>query len=274
MEEIIKIMLSSFETAKESGSYFLFYLLALGLGLAISWDRYSKSESHDNWMLEEAKQKIALWPFLYGLISLLLVAANPLAIWILNRLTPMENQYTKVWSLLLLLFISAYGVVCFLSLLREERQKVILLVGFILVIGLSGSFYGLMSPQTNQPSGNEEQQVIEYLQENKLQEEIRLMASDPVVEYVGYYAPEIKLIYGKDLYTANLDLGIMDLYDSGLLGVYQAINDPVNSLEQIAESGILYDCNVIILKEFGKEPETIGKYQLKKKIGSYLIYMR
>lgn len=274
MEEIIKTMLSSFETAKASGSYFLFYLLALGLGLAISWDRYSKTEKRDNWMLEEAKQRIPLWPFLYGLLSLLLIVANPLTIWFFQKLTPMEEQYTKIWSVLLLLFLSSYGVVCFLSLLREEKQKVILLAGFIIVIGLAGNFYGFLSPEKEEDEGKDLQQVVEYLLENHVQEEIRLMAADPIVEYVGYYAPQIKLVYGKDLYTSNLDLGIMDGYDPGLLTLRRAVNYPKDSLEQIAEGGVLYDCNVIVLPEFEREAKALGSYKLKEKIGAYLIYIR
>ncbi|MBR4983803.1 MAG: hypothetical protein IKY94_14760, partial [Lachnospiraceae bacterium] len=73
MKEIIRIMLSAFQETKESGSYMLFYLLALGLGLAVAWDRYGKTEMEDNWMVEEAKKQIQLWPFLYGLLSLVLV---------------------------------------------------------------------------------------------------------------------------------------------------------------------------------------------------------
>ena len=54
MREILKIMISTFQETKASGSYVLFYFLALGLGLAVAWDRYSKTKMEDNWMLEKA----------------------------------------------------------------------------------------------------------------------------------------------------------------------------------------------------------------------------
>ena len=86
-------------------------------------DRYGKTEMEDNWMLEEAKKQIQLWPFLYGLLALLLVVMNPLSAWILNKITPVAGQYYKTWGLLLFLFLCAYGMVCFLSLLREKKEK-------------------------------------------------------------------------------------------------------------------------------------------------------
>ena len=96
MKQVIEMMFSSYETAKQGGSYFLFYILALGLGLAISWDRYSKTDTKDNWMLEEAKQKIQLWPFLYGLCSLFFIAGNPVSVWLLDKLWPLEGRYFKL----------------------------------------------------------------------------------------------------------------------------------------------------------------------------------
>ena len=137
MRAILEIMISTFQQTKESGSYVLFYFLALGLGLAVAWDRYSATKMEDNWMVEVAKKKIQLWPFLYGLCAMILVVANPLAIWIFNRLTPIAGQYYKVWSILLFLFLCAYGIVCFLSLLRERTQQIILIGGFVVLIGLA-----------------------------------------------------------------------------------------------------------------------------------------
>jgi len=98
--------------------------LALGLGLAVAWDRYGKTELEDNWMVEEAKKQIQLWPFLYGLLALVLVVMNPLAVWMINKITPVAGQYYKVWALLLFLFLCAYGMVCFLSILREKKQRI------------------------------------------------------------------------------------------------------------------------------------------------------
>ena len=272
MAQITELMLSSFERAKENGSYFLFYILALGLGLAIAWERYGKTKTENNWMLEEAKQRIPLWPFLYALLSLLLVVANPAAIFFWNKLSPMADQYTKTWPFLMLIFISAYGIVCFLSLVREEKQKVILLAGFILIIGLAGNCYGLLPRENHRPDKEEEKRVTEYLQQKE--ENLSLLAPQKLLEYVGVFAPEIKPVYGKDLYTPNLDLGIMDGYDSSLMGLYEAMKNPKENMEQIAESAYLYDCHVLVVNTFENAPDQVGKYRLEKEMGKYLIFVR
>lgn len=274
---MIEMMFSSYESAKQGGSYFLFYILALGLGLAISWDRYSKTEAKDNWMLEEAKQKIQLWPFLYGLCSLFLVVANPLAVWVINRISPLEGRYFKLWALLLFTFLSSYAIVCFLSLLREENKKVILLSGFIVLIGLGGNFYGLLSDRSSEDLYEKEQQVIAYLQEENLKqkeptEEIRLLAPEEILEFAGIHAPGIKLIYGKDLYTQGLDLGIIDAYDPGLLLVYEAMKEPAENLEIILEAARYYDCNALVLSPSENLPGELGNYKKEEIIGDYVIY--
>lgn len=273
MKQITEIMYSSYETAKQGGSYFLFYILALGLGLAISWDRYSKEETKDNWMLEEAKQKIKLWPFLYGLCSLFLVVGNPLTVWFLDKIGSVQEQYYKLWSLLLFTFLSSYAIVCFLSLLREEKKKVVLLLGFIVLIGLSGNFYGLLSERSGGKTMVDEQLVMEYLQQEKAEEEIRLLADEKVLEFAGGHTPEVKLIYGKDLYTPGLDLGITDTYDPGLLAVYEAMKDPKEQQEIILEAAVYYDCNALVFSNWEDSPEQLGRYEKKESIGDYVIYL-
>ena len=167
MIEIMEIIISTFRENKAAGSYTLFYLLALGLGLAVAWDRYGKTEMEDNWMVEEAKKQIQLWPFLYGIATLLLVVMNPLAIWGLNKLMPIAGQYYKVWGLLLFLFLCAYGMVCFLSLLREKNQRAFVTIGFVILIGLAGSSYGIMSERPGKGDLREEAQVIQWIKESK-----------------------------------------------------------------------------------------------------------
>ena len=104
MQSTWNIMVTALQSSKESGSYILFYLLSLGLGLTVAWDRYGKSKMEDNWMVEENKKKIQLWPFLYGILAGILVVANPISIYLLDKLIPISNQYFKIWPLFLMLF--------------------------------------------------------------------------------------------------------------------------------------------------------------------------
>ena len=270
MKSVIEIMLSTFQECKEAGSYFLFYLLALGLGLAVFWDRYGKTEVKDNWMVEEAKKKIQLWPFLYGVSALVLVAANPLAMLGMHKISPLWKQYDKIWSLLLVLFLSAYGMVCFLSILHEKKQKIILIFGIIILIGLAGSGYGLMSEREKISANLEESEIAEFIKEQD--ENALVLAPEAILEYIGNYEPEIRVLYGKDLYTPNLDMGIMDTYSEEIMQVYEAMKQPAETLEEIADMAFLYDCDILIVKKFENPPFMAGRYQRKEITQNYIVY--
>lgn len=272
MREILNVMLSTFQESKEAGSYFLFYLLSLGLGLSVAWDRYGKTEMKDNWMVEEAKKQIQLWPFLYAILALVLVVINPVVVFLFHKITPVTGQYYKMWSLLLLLFICAYGFVCFLSILREKKQKMILVAGFVVLIGLAGSSYGLLSQRHGKDAYEEEAVVIEYVK--VAGKEARLLATDSILEYAGVYEPQIQVLYGKDLYTPNLDLGIMDAYPPELLSLYEAMKNPQDCMGEIANIAALYDCDVIVVNRFEEVPDKAGAYYKEEETSNYLIYIR
>ena len=273
MREILEVMLSTFQESKGSGSYVLFYLLALGLGLAVAWDRYGKTKMEDNWMVEEAKKQIQLWPFLYGLVAMVFVVANPVVIWILNRLTPMKGQYYKTWSILLFLFICAYGIVCFLSLLREQKQQIILIGGFVVLIGLAGSGYGILADRVSKNDYAKEALVVEWISE-AAERTAKILATDEVLEYIGVYEPHLIVLYGKDLYTPNLDLGIMDAYPPEMLQLYESMKQPEGRMGEISKEALRYDCDVIVVKNMENAPDKAGVYYKRECMDNYIVYMR
>ena len=272
MMEMFQIIFSTFQECKAQGSYVLFYLLALGLGLAVAWDRYGKTQMEDNWMVEEAKKQIQLWPFLYGLLALVLVAMNPLAIWGLNKVTPIGGQYYKVWGLQLFLFLCAYGMVCFLSLLREKKQKTWMALGFVVLIGLSGNFFGYLAERPKKQDYKEETKVIEWIKEKD--EEALVLAADSLLEYMGVYEPGMQVLYGKDLYTPNMDLGIMDTYPPELLHLYEALKQPKGAMGEISNMAVMFDCDVIVVRKFENAPDKAGAYYKREETDKYLLYMR
>lgn len=272
MIEMMEIIFSTFRESKEAGSYVLFYLLALGLGLAVAWDRYGKAEIEDNWMVEEAKKQIQLWPFLYGLLALVLVVMNPLAVWVINKVTPVAGQFYKVWSLLLFLFLCAYGIVCFLSILKEKKQRILVAIGFVILIGLAGSSYGLMAERFGRWDYAEEAKVVENIKAGN--KEVLILATDPILEYVGVYEPKVNVLYGKDIYTANMDLGIMDAYSPELMHLYEAVKEPEGSMGEISNMAAMYDCDVIIVEKFENAPDKAGAYYKKEMTENYIVYSR
>lgn len=272
MGEMIQIMLSTFGESKEKGSYILFYLLALGLGLAVAWDRYGKSHAEDNWMVEEAKKQIQLWPFLYGLLALLLVVMNPLVIWLFHNKTPMAGQYYKTWGLLLFLFLCAYGIVCFHSILREPKQKLIVVLGFVLLIGLAGSSYGWMAERPGKGDYREEEKVVQLIRESK--SEPLIAATGSFLEYAGVFAPQIKVMYGKDMYTGSLDLGLMEIYSLQAQRLYELIEQPKGAMGELSRWADICDCDIFVIESFEGAPDKAGNYYKKEVTSKYLVYIR
>lgn len=270
MSDIVDIMVSSFRECKEQGSYILFYILALGLGLTVVWERFGKQKSEENWMVEEAKNKIILWPFLYGLLTLILVAANPAVVWLFHKIMPVKGQYYKIWSLLLVLFLSAYGMVCFLSILREKKQKLMLGAGFVILIGLAGSGFGILSQEKETIDYDEEAWIAQYIKE----EGGLVLATDSMVEYLSAFEPEISILYGKDLYTPNLDLGIMDAYPDEFLHLYEALKQPQGCMGEISNVAYMFDCDIIIVENFEDAPDKAGAFYKREITKNYILYMR
>lgn len=271
MSETVEMMLSSFRECKESGSYILFYILALGLGFTVIWERFGKERQEDNWMVEAAKNKIQLWPFLYGILMFVLIVGNPVFVWLFQKITPVGGQYYKLWSLLLGIFISAYGMVCFLCILREKKQKLLLSVGFVILIGLAGSGFGILSQEEENLEYKEEKEIARFIKE---EEGTLVLATDAMVEYLSIFEPEISLLYGKDLYTPNLDLGIMDAYSEEFLHLYEALKQPEGSMGEISNVAYIYDCDVIVVKQFENAPDKAGAFYKKETTHNYIVYMR
>lgn len=272
MSDMVRVMLSAFQQTKEQGSYILFYMLALGLGLAVAWDRYGNTKMEDNWMVEESKKQIQLWPFLYGLLALILVVMNPLIIWFFNKKTPMAGQYHKIWGLLLFLFLCAYGIVCFLSILREQKQRLLVIWGFVMLIGLAGSSYGLTADRPGREDYAEEESVAEQIK--KYDDEYLIVGAQSFLEYIGVHEPQMKVLYGKDMYIKTMDIGMLDVYSDDIIRLYELMRQPKGSIGEISKRASMSGCDVIVTDFFEDSPDKAGDYYKKKVTEKYIVYIR
>ena len=275
MQLILEIMTTAFYEVKESGSYLLFYLLALGMGILVTWNRYKGTEVGKEWISKEEGRQIQIWPFLYSLLALVLVAANPLCVWMMNKVSPIQGQYERSWSLLLLLFLIAYAVVCFYDILEDPKQKVILAVGMFMLTGLAGTSYGILSSEEVQTTDGEReaaQVVTQLLEETSDLREKPLLAAAPLGEYLAVTCPQVRLLYGKDLYTPNLDLGIMDAYPEELLGIYEAMKNPEENIEHLAQMAYLYDCGILVVDGWDEAPRQVENFILHEQTEDYMVY--
>ena len=281
MTDTLHRMIIGFEQSKWGGGYFLFYLLALLLGGYLL--REEKRPANDENQSEKQKE-YALWPFAYGAWILVLTAANPITLYLLGRLFPVLADVSRLWGVLPVCFLIAYGGTVLWDKIHEsmggigkQKARVALGIAAVLLIGLAGSGYGLVDPAGENGRTNPEVrgEIRSALQAVKQTEPpIYLVAPEEVLAYARIEEPSLYLLYGRDLYTPDMDMGIMDGYAPELMGLYEAMKNPEDCMEDIAAMSGLYDCSAIVIDAYEGAPETVGMYKKVKDTGRYLVYIQ
>jgi len=107
-----------------------------------------------------------------------------------------------------------------------------------------------------------------------LQEEQQLFlaADETILPFVRTQLPQIQQLYGRDLYQAGMDLGIVDGYSEELLSLYEAMKNPEETIEDILAMADLYGCNAVVVKQFEDAPKSVGHFSQYKYTDNYIIY--
>ena len=148
----------------------------------------------------------------------------------------------------------------------------ILIGAFLVIIGLAGSGYGILADRANKSDYTEEEMVVQWIIE--ADQEALVLATDKILEYVGVYEPQISVLYGKDIYTANMDLGIMDSYPEELMQLYEAMKQPDGSMGEISNVAHMFECDILVVKAFENAPDKAGVYYKRHMTEDYIIYMK
>ena len=99
-----------------------------------------------------------------------------------------------------------------------------------------------------------------------------VLADETVLPFLRTKAPEVALLYGRDLYQPGMDLGIVDVYSEELLHLYEAMKNPEDTIEDILLTADLYGCDMVIVKKFDKAPALVGHYTKTEETGEYIVY--
>ena len=76
------------------------------------------------------------------------------------------------------------------------------------------------------------------------------------------------------MYTADMDLGIMDAYPEEYLHLYEAVKSPQGAMGVISKTAVLYDCDVLVIRKFENAPDKAGVYYKREETENYILYMR
>lgn len=252
MQGIIDIMMTVYDEVRSGGSYLILMIAAL-------------------YVLYRVNVKKNQWFIYYALFSLILVCANPVLVWVLSKAFPVLGAYTQFLLFVPVLFYIPFAVAEVYEKIHDNRQAAQFMVVLVLVIGISGNLYGLYQndTQAGERYGTAQKEAIEQIREK---EPMLVAADESLLPFLRTKAPEIQLLYGRDLYQPGMDLGIVDVYGEELLHFYEAMKNPQDTLSDILATADLYGCDMVVVKSFENAPTSQGHFTKTADTGTYIMY--
>ncbi len=252
MQLVISNMTSVFNADKTAGSYFIIFILSLVIIYNVNRDRNK-------------------YYVLFAVGIMLLLIMNPLTVWIISRVFPVLSSYTSFILWIPTLLYVPFACVELLENIKNSRRKNLLVILLFLIIALSGNVFGLYNDGTQvyPTCTGEQKDIITQLEDKK---DAVILADETIAPLMRIYSDDLILLYGKDLWTPNMDLGIMDGYSEEMLSLYEAMKNPKNCINDITSMAAMYECDIIVLRKYNGYPKKTGAYQLVWDTNHYLIY--
>lgn len=254
MQGIMNVMAQVYSSIKAEGSYFILMLAAL-------------------YILYRINGKKNQWYIYYILLVQVLVVSNPIVVMILSKAFPVLASYSVFMLLTPVLLVIPFATAEILERARDDKQGFVWLLMVVIVIALSGNLFGAYTSEARgQNSTTEQRMVIRQLEEMQKQQPLYVVADESVLPFIRVEAPEVTLLYGRDLYQPGMDLGIVDMYSEELLSLYEAVKNPGETIEDILATADLYGCNAVVLKKFEDAPKQMGHFEQYYDSENYIIY--
>ena len=245
-------MMSVYDSVRANGSYLILVIAAL-------------------YVLYRVNAKKNQWFIYYALFSLILVCANPILVLILSKAFPVLGSYTQFLLFVPVLFYIPFAVAEIQEKIYEKKQAVMLLVVLVLVIGISGNLYGLYQSDavSMDQYGKAQKEAVERIRK---EQPMLVAADETLLPFLRIKAPEIQLLYGRDLYQPGMDLGIIDVYGEELLHFYEAMKNPEETLSDILATADMYGCDMVVVSSFENAPASQGHFTKTADTGTYIVY--
>lgn len=251
MQTTIQTMLQVWNEVRLEGSYFILALVAVIFLLHKHKDKYK-------------------WLVIYAALLFFLVVVNPVMVMVAGKIFPALQLYTPFLLFLPILFYVPLAGVELVNSMWEEKKRYLVVLLSILLISLSGSFFGTTSPMFKTAQVTAEQKEIIALLDEK--QASNVLAENEILTFIPTESEHVKCLYGRDLWTPNMDLGIMDEYGFELMGLYEAMKNPAVTWKDILQTATMYECDFIVIKYYKNYPAYDGNYKLIQKTDNYLVY--
>ena len=206
MRETIDIMLRYFSDTKLAGSYFLLFLVSIVL----------------LYYLDRQKNR---WFILYGISVLVVIVMNPVIMWVLMQMFGSLSSYGPVTLLVPILFYVPFAAAELNDSLKDVKQRRLVTAILVFLIFICGNMCGLIkdySVYDNNISDSEELDIVGYL--NGVRPNM-ILADEALIPVISSRGNALPLFYGRDLWTANMDTGIMDGYNEEAYTLFDAMKN-------------------------------------------------
>ncbi len=254
MQGIIMVMAQVCSSIKAEGSYFILMLAAL-------------------YILYRINEKKNQWYIYYILLTQVLVVMNPVVVMILSKAFPVLASYSTFMLLTPVLMVVPFAVAELLEKSKDDKQGLVWLLMVAIVIGLSGNLFGLYTSEARGlTSTTEQREVIRQLEELQQEQSLFVIADESILPFIRTDAPSVEMLYGRDLYQPGMDLGIVDMYGEELLGLYEAMKNPEDTISDILATADLYGCNAVVVKQFEDAPKQMGHFEKYYDSDNYIVY--
>lgn len=252
MQLVISNMASVFQANKMEGSYFLLFILSLVIIYNVNKER---NRSY----------------VLFAVGVLLLLVMNPVTVWLLSRMFPVLSTYRVFLLWVPTLLFVPFACVELLENTKNSKHRMQLILLLFVMIALSGNCFGLY--KQNKPLytsvTQEQRQIVKQLKEKK---DTVVLADETITPSIRCLSSDIVLLYGKDLWTPNMDMGIMDEYSEEMMALYEAMRNPKECMSDIAAMASMYECDIIVVKKYDGYMKKAGSYELEQETDHYLVY--
>jgi len=253
MSETLDIMLAYFSDSKLAGSYFLLFLVSIVV----------------LYFINQEKNK---WFILYGISLLVIVVMDPIVVLLLMTVFPSLRSYGPITLLIPILFYVPFAAAELNDHLKDIKIRRIVTAILVFLVFICGNMCGLIkeySVNENNITDSEEMGIITYL--NNTRPEM-VLADEQLIQSITARGNMIPLFYGRDLWTSDMDTGIMDGYNEEAYTLFDAMKNSKENADFIALTAYEYRCDIIIMDSFEKAPIVLGNYNLEEKTQNYLIY--
>lgn len=254
MQGIMEVMTQVFNGIKAEGSYFILMLAAL-------------------YALYRVNAKKNQWYIYYILLTQILVVANPVTVMVLSKAFPVLGTYSTFMLLTPVLMVIPFAAAEVLEKAKDDKQAKVWLLLIAVIIGLSGNLFGLYTNESRITKCTMEQKaVLRSVEELQEEQAVLMVADQSILPFVRTRSSSVQLLYGRDLYQPGMDLGIVDGYSEELLGFYEAMKNPEDTIQDILATADLYGCNVVVVKQFEDAPVSMGHFEQYKSTENYIVY--